>query len=166
MWKKLASPAEKSEQEVSEKETPGKALTLLHHPSPSPSSERRKVITVGREKEVPTFSQLDGAQPVAAAKPPSHFSAAFSPVSPPSQPDEEHQGGEGAAPGRRTESDLGAGSLRRSESPGASGNGIPPMSCSTSLSPDTRTAKPEPFQIQFGPRNGLRPNWGRGTKKA
>ena len=28
------------------------------------------------------------------------------------------------------------------------------------------TAKPEPSQIQFGPRNGLRPNWGRGTKKA
>ena len=28
------------------------------------------------------------------------------------------------------------------------------------------TAKQEPSQIQFGPRNGLRPNWGRGTKKA
>ena len=28
--------------------------------------ERRKVITVGREKEVPTFSQLDGAPPSAA----------------------------------------------------------------------------------------------------
>ena len=97
--KKLAPPAEKSEQEVSEKETPGKALTLQHLPSPSPSSERRKVITVGREKEVPTFSQLDGAPPVAAAKPPSHSSAASSPVSPPSQPDEEYQGGEGAAPG-------------------------------------------------------------------
>ena len=27
--------------------------------------ERRKVITVGREKEVPTFSQLDGAPPAA-----------------------------------------------------------------------------------------------------
>ena len=25
---------------------------------------------------------------------------------------------------------------------------------------------PDPSQIQFGPRNGLRPNWGRGTKKA
>ena len=82
--KKLAPPAEKSEQEVSEKETPGKALTLQHHPSPSPSSERRKVITVGREKEVPTFSQLDGAPPVAAAKPPSYSSAASSPASPPS----------------------------------------------------------------------------------
>ena len=58
--KKLAPAAEKSEQEVSEKEadSPGKAPTLQHHPSPSPSSERRKVITVGREKEVPTFSQL------------------------------------------------------------------------------------------------------------
>ena len=84
--KKLAPPAEKSEQEVSEKEahSPGKAPTLQHHPSPSPSSERRKVITVGREKEVPTFSQLDGAPPVAAAKPPSHSSAASSPASPPS----------------------------------------------------------------------------------
>ena len=159
--KKLAPAAKKSEQEVSEKEadSPGKAPTLLHHPSPSPSSERRKVITVGREKEVPTFSQLDGAPPVAAAKPPSHSSAASSPASPPSQPYEEHQGGEGAAPGRRTESDLGAGSLRRSVSPGASGNCVPLTSCSTSLSPD-------PSQIQFGPRNGLRPNWGRGTKKA
>ena len=84
------------------------------------------MITVGRGKEVPTFSQLDGAPPVAAAKPPSYSSAASSPTSPPSQSDEEHPGGEGAAPGRKTESDLGAGSLRRSESP--------PMSCSTSLS--------------------------------
>ena len=62
--KKLAPTAEKSEQEVSEEETdsPGKAPTVLHHhPSPSPSSGRRKVTTVGREKQVPTFSQLDGA---------------------------------------------------------------------------------------------------------
>ena len=61
--KKLASTTEKS-QEVSEKEakSPGKAPTVLHvHPSPSPSSERRKVFTVGRKKEVLTFSQLDGA---------------------------------------------------------------------------------------------------------
>ena len=66
--KKLASAAEESHNEVSEKETktPGKAPTVLqHHPSPSPSLERRKVITVGREKEVPTFSQLDGAPPAA-----------------------------------------------------------------------------------------------------
>ena len=28
------------------------------------------------------------------------------------------------------------------------------------------TVKPDPSEIQFGPRNGLRPNWGRGTKKA
>ena len=28
------------------------------------------------------------------------------------------------------------------------------------------TVAQEPSQIQFGPRNGLRPNWGRGTKKA
>ena len=61
---KIAPTAEKSRQEVAEEETksPGKALTVRrHHPSPAPSSERRKVITVGREKEVPTFSQLDGA---------------------------------------------------------------------------------------------------------
>ena len=84
--KKLAPAAEKSEQEVSEKEADslGKAPTLQHHPSPSPSSERRKVITVGREKEVPTFSQLDGAPPVAAAKSPSYSSAVSSPASPPS----------------------------------------------------------------------------------
>ena len=66
--KKLAPTAEKSEQEVSEEETdsPGKAPTVLHHhPSPSPSSGRRKVTTVGREKQVPTFSQLDGAPPYA-----------------------------------------------------------------------------------------------------
>ena len=64
--KKLASTAEKSQQEVSveEAETPGKAPTVLHHhQSPSPSSGRRKVTTVGREKGVPTFSQLDGAPP-------------------------------------------------------------------------------------------------------
>ena len=66
--KKLASTAEKSQQEVSveEAETPGKAPTVLHHhQSPSPSSGRRRVTTVGREKEVPTFSQLDGAPPAA-----------------------------------------------------------------------------------------------------
>ena len=28
------------------------------------------------------------------------------------------------------------------------------------------TVKPDPSLIQFGPRNGLRPNWGRRTKKA
>ena len=70
--KKLAPTAEKSHQVVSEEETksPGKALTVLHHhPSPAPSSERRKVITVGREKEVPTFSQLDGATPASAPIP-------------------------------------------------------------------------------------------------
>ena len=63
---KIAPTAEKSRQEVSEEETksPGKALTVRrHHPSPAPSSERHKVITVGREKEVPTLSQLDGATP-------------------------------------------------------------------------------------------------------
>ena len=66
--KKLAPTAEESQQEVSveEAETPGKAPTVLHHhQSPSPSSGRRKVTTVGREKGVPTFSQLDGAPPAA-----------------------------------------------------------------------------------------------------
>ena len=66
--KKLAPTAGKSDHEVSEEETdsPGKASTVLHHhPSPSPSSGRRKVTTVGREKGVPTFSQLDGAPPAA-----------------------------------------------------------------------------------------------------
>ena len=66
--KKLASAAEESQHEVSEEETktPGKAPTVLHHhPSPSPSLERRKVITVGKVKEVPTFSQLDGDPPSA-----------------------------------------------------------------------------------------------------
>ena len=66
--RKLASAAEESRHEASEEEakTPGKAPTALHHhPSPSPSMEKRKVITVGREKEVPTFSQLDGATPSA-----------------------------------------------------------------------------------------------------
>ena len=68
--KKLASTTEKS-QEVSEQEAkpPGKAPTVLHiHPSPSPSSEKRKVITVGRRKEEPTFSQLDGASDSLAAR--------------------------------------------------------------------------------------------------
>ena len=66
--KKFAPTAGKAEQEVSEEETdsPGKAPTVLHHhPSPPPSSGRQKVTTVGREKEVPTFSQLDGAPPSA-----------------------------------------------------------------------------------------------------
>ena len=70
--KKLASAAEESRHEVSgeEAKTPGKAPTVLHHhQSPSPSLERRKVITVGREKEVPTFSQLDGAPPAAPPAP-------------------------------------------------------------------------------------------------
>ena len=69
MRKKLAPTAGKSEHEVSEEETdsPGKGSTVLHHhPSPSPSSGRRKVTTVWREKEVPTFNQLDGAPPSAA----------------------------------------------------------------------------------------------------
>ena len=65
--KKLASTAEKSvEVSETEAESPGKAPTVIRvHPSPSPSSERRKVITVGRQEKVPTFSQLDGATPSA-----------------------------------------------------------------------------------------------------
>ena len=64
--KKLnASTAEKPSQSepaaVKEAEGPAKAPSgLHHHPSPSPSSERRQVITVGRERVGPTFSQLDG----------------------------------------------------------------------------------------------------------
>ena len=66
--KKLVSPAEKS-LEVSEQEakSPGKVpfSAIRVHPSPSPSSERRKVITVGKRKEAPTLCQLDGASPSA-----------------------------------------------------------------------------------------------------
>ena len=67
--KKLnASTAEKPSQSepaaVKESEGPAKAPSgLHHHPSPSPSSERRQVITVGRERARPTFSQLDGDPP-------------------------------------------------------------------------------------------------------
>ena len=90
-----AKPFQSKPAAAKEAEAPANAPSgLHHHPSPSPSSERRQVITVGREKDVPTFSQLDGAPPVAAAKPPSHSSAASSPASPPSRPDKEHQGGE------------------------------------------------------------------------
>ena len=65
--KKLAFAAEKSvEVSETEAESPGKATTVIRvHPSPSPSSERRKVITIGRQEKVPTFSQLDGATPSA-----------------------------------------------------------------------------------------------------
>ena len=55
-----------SQSEVSEEEAeaPLKAPSVLHHhPSPSPSSERRQVINVGREKTRPSFSQLDGDPP-------------------------------------------------------------------------------------------------------
>ena len=56
---KLSSPGEP----VSGKEAEAPPKLLHHHPSPSPSSERRKVTTVGREKARPTFSQLDGDPP-------------------------------------------------------------------------------------------------------
>ena len=58
--KKLAFAAEKSvDVSETEAESPGKATTVIRvHPSPSPSSERRKVITIGRQEKVPTFSQL------------------------------------------------------------------------------------------------------------
>ena len=67
--KLIASTAEKPFQSepaaVEEAEAPTKATSglLHHHPSPSPSSERRQVITVGRERVGPTFSQLDGDPP-------------------------------------------------------------------------------------------------------
>ena len=66
--KKFNASTEKSSQEepaaAKEAEVPVKAPSgLRHHPSPSPSSERRQVITVGREKARPTFSQLDGDPP-------------------------------------------------------------------------------------------------------
>ena len=65
---KNASTAEKPSQSepaaVKEAEAPTKAPSGLHHHlSPSPSSERRQVITVGRERVGPTFSQLDGDPP-------------------------------------------------------------------------------------------------------
>ena len=62
LQKKLASPAPVLNS-VSEKGTQAlqKApISLHHHPSPPPASERRQVITVGKGK-VATFNQLDGA---------------------------------------------------------------------------------------------------------
>ena len=62
--KLIASTAEKPFQSepaaVEEAEAPTKATSglLHHHPSPSPSSERRQVITVGRERVGPNFSQF------------------------------------------------------------------------------------------------------------
>ena len=67
--KKFNASTEKSSQEepaaAKEAEVPAKAPSgLRHHPSPSPSSERRQVMLVGRkEKARPTFSQLDGDPP-------------------------------------------------------------------------------------------------------
>ena len=63
-----ASPEMSSQGEpaaAKEAEVPVKAPSgLRHHPSPSPSSERRQVLLVGRkEKARPTFSQLDGDPP-------------------------------------------------------------------------------------------------------
>ena len=63
-----ASPEKSSQGEpaaAKEAEVPVKAPSgLRHHPSPSPSSERRQVMLVGRkEKARPTFSQLDGDPP-------------------------------------------------------------------------------------------------------
>ena len=82
--KKLnASTAEKSSPcepaAAKEAEAPDKALSgLHHHPSPSPSSERRQVIVVGREMAVPSFNQLDGS-----ANPSSPAEAEESTPSPP-----------------------------------------------------------------------------------
>ena len=59
-----ASTDDKSQSEpVSVEEAEVPPSVLHHHPSPSPSSERRQVITVGREKARPTFSQLDSDPP-------------------------------------------------------------------------------------------------------
>ena len=59
-----ASTDDKSQSEpVSVEEAEVPPSVLHHHPSPSPSSERRQVISVGREKARPTFSQLDGDPP-------------------------------------------------------------------------------------------------------
>ena len=57
--KNLSSPGEP----VSGKEAEAPPKVLHHHPSPSPSAERRQVITVGKERARPTFSQLDGDPP-------------------------------------------------------------------------------------------------------
>ena len=57
--KKLSSPGEP----VSGKEAEAPPKVLHHHPSPSPSAERRQVIAVGKERARPTFSQLDGDPP-------------------------------------------------------------------------------------------------------
>ena len=67
--KKSAASTEISSQceQVSEKEAevPRKAQTVLHHhPSPPASSERRQVTVVGREKVLPSFTQLDGEEDV------------------------------------------------------------------------------------------------------
>ena len=62
--KKLSSSTENSSQSeqasAREAETPMRAQTVLkHHPSPA-AAERRQVIVVGRENEMPSFNQLDG----------------------------------------------------------------------------------------------------------
>ena len=63
--KKFAASTEIKCEQVSEKEAevPRKAQTVLHHhPSPPASSERRQVTVVGREKVLPSFTQLDGEE--------------------------------------------------------------------------------------------------------
>ena len=65
--KKFAASTEIKCEQVSEKEAevPRKAQTVLHHhPSPPASSERRQVTVVGREKVLPSFTQLDGEEDV------------------------------------------------------------------------------------------------------
>ena len=48
-----------------EVEVPRKAPPVVHHhPSPPASSERRQVTVVGREKVLPSFTQLDGEEDV------------------------------------------------------------------------------------------------------
>ena len=69
LQKKLASttPVSKPVSEQGTEDLRKPPELLRHHASPSPSSERRQVITVGKGK-VPTFNQLDGAAGSPAAK--------------------------------------------------------------------------------------------------
>ena len=76
-----ASTDDKSQSEpVSVEEAEVPPSVLHHHPSPSPSSERRQVITVGREKARPSFNQLDGDPTSSHPSPPSSPSGASIPT--------------------------------------------------------------------------------------
>ena len=74
-----------------EAEAPLKTPSVLHHhPSPSPSSERRQVITVGREKARPSFSQLDGDPPSSLDMASGLQSSSPPPSSAPAPPSADH----------------------------------------------------------------------------